>query len=152
MLTQLNERMMGRTHDGFATALAAHITRDGKVSIASAGHLPPYLNGREIDLAPALPLGIMGGACYDTVGLLLDPDSRLTFYTDGVVEAQNRNHELFGFDRGRDMSAQPAAMIAEAAMEFGQQDDITIISIERIGGTEMEPVDHLMPVSIPRIA
>jgi hypothetical protein len=41
---------VGRTDGGFATALAALITTDGSVYIANAGHLSPYLNGREIDL------------------------------------------------------------------------------------------------------
>ena len=30
----------------------------------------------------------------------LDPGSRLTFYSDGVIEAQQPGGELFGFDRG----------------------------------------------------
>jgi serine phosphatase RsbU (regulator of sigma subunit) len=49
--------------------------------------------------------------------------------TDGVVEAQSRSGELFGFERTRNISVQPAAQIAAAAQAFGQIDDITVLCI-----------------------
>jgi len=57
--------------------------------------------------------------------------SRLTFYSDGVIEAQNGKGELFGFERGRDISTLPAAEIADTAKRFGQSDDITVVAITR---------------------
>ncbi|MGD0627840.1 MAG: PP2C family protein-serine/threonine phosphatase [Terracidiphilus sp.] len=131
LLANLNERLMGRARGGFSTALAAHITTDGCVTIANAGHLPPYLDGQEVELPGALPLGIVSGSNYETIQFSLPEGSRLTFYSDGVVEAQNQRGELLGFDRGRDLSAQPAAAIVEAAKAFGQSDDITVVTIER---------------------
>ena len=68
---------------------------------------------------------------YDTIHFHLAQGSRLTFYSDGVVEAQNGHGELFGFERGRAISTNPAIMIAEAAKEFGQSDDITVVAIVR---------------------
>jgi sigma-B regulation protein RsbU (phosphoserine phosphatase) len=59
------------------------------------------------------------------------PESRLTFYSDGVVEAQNQRSELFGFERAQRISTQPAAAIVEAAQKFGQADDITVVTIAR---------------------
>ena len=88
VLSQLNERLVGRTRDAFSTALAAHIAADGQVTIANAGHLSPYLDGREVELPGALPLGIIKNAAYKATVLHLAPGSRLTFYSDGVVEAQ----------------------------------------------------------------
>ena len=131
MLSSLNERLIGRARDGFSTALAAHIAGDGLVTIANAGHLSPYLDGEEVELAGALPLGILSGARYETSQFHLNPGSRLTFYSDGVVEAQNEQGELFGFERGRSISTQPAAAIVEAARAFGQSDDITVVTIQR---------------------
>jgi serine phosphatase RsbU (regulator of sigma subunit) len=93
--------------------------------------LSPYLDGREVELPGALPLGVMSGMVYETIQFALSPGSRLTFYSDGVVEAQNQKGELFGFDRARDLSTQPAAAIVEAAKQFGQEDDITVVTIER---------------------
>ena len=135
LLYRLNERMVGRsktdTAGGFATALAAYISASGAVTIANAGHLSPYLDGREVELPGALPLGIASPIHYETLALHLHPGSRLTFYSDGVIEAQNPKGELFGFDRSQEVSMQPASEIAETARRFGQQDDITVVTIVR---------------------
>jgi len=130
LLSSLNQRLYGRS-GGFSTALAVRISPDGQVALASAGHLPPYLDGREIELPAALPLGVLSGARYDTVRLHLAPGARLTFYSDGIVEAQNHHGELFGFDRARDLSQKPPADIVAAARQFGQQDDMTVLAIHR---------------------
>jgi len=101
------------------------------VSIANAGHLSPYLDGKEIELPGELPLGVKAHARYGITRFILPQGSRLTFYSDGVVEAQNAKGELLGFERGRELSTQPAAAIVEAARQFGQSDDITVVTIQR---------------------
>ena len=101
------------------------------MTIANAGHLSPYLDGKEVELAGALPLGIMSGVAYETTRLTLAPGSRLTFYSDGVIEAQNEFGELLGFARGRELSKHPAALIVKVAQKFGQTDDITVVSVTR---------------------
>lgn len=130
LLRRLHDTMIGRVQDGFATALAVLIARNGLVTLANAGHLSPYLDGREIDLPGALPLGI-GGGQYEATTIELQPGSQLTFLSDGIVEAQNERHELFGFDRAKAISREPAATIVEAAVQFGQDDDMTAVTIER---------------------
>lgn len=132
LLALLNERLVGRAGGGFSTALVAHIATDGHVTVANAGHLSPYLEGREIELPGALPLGVASGTRYETARFSLVAGERLTFYSDGVVEAQNGKGELFGFERAREVSTQPAAAIVEAAKRFGQRDDITVVTITRI--------------------
>jgi len=136
LLTRLNERLIGRTQGGFSTALVARIEADGRVAIANAGHLSPYLDGQEVELHGALPLGVVEDVTYPIVQFQMAVGSRLTFYSDGVVEAQSRNGELFGFERGRAISVEPAAAIVRAAMEFGQEDDITVVTIERLAPDE----------------
>ena len=131
ILCNLNERLVGKAGGGFSTAAAAHIAADGAVTIANAGHLSPYLDGEEIPLPGALPLGVASDASYESTQFHLPPGSRLTFYSDGVVEAQNHKGELFGFERGRELSTQPASVIAKSAKNFGQQDDITVVTVER---------------------
>jgi sigma-B regulation protein RsbU (phosphoserine phosphatase) len=132
LLGHLNERLLGRTKGGFSTTIAARITAEGMVTIANAGHLSPYLDGREVELPGALPLGILKGARYEATRFTLKPGSRLTFYTDGVVEAQNAAGELFGFERGRTISTRAADVIVEEAKKFGQSDDITVVIVERV--------------------
>ena len=131
LLASLNERLVGRGAGSFSTALAAHIDAAGWVTIANAGHLSPYLDGREVQLHGALPLGVMSGVQYETIEFFLAPGSRLTFYSDGVVEAQSPQGELFGFDRAKAISTQPASEIVRAAQQFGQEDDITVVTVER---------------------
>jgi serine phosphatase RsbU (regulator of sigma subunit) len=131
--------MMGRSSGGFTTCLAAHLTADGLLTMANAGHLPPYLNGVEIEIPGSLPLGILPRADYESTTVLLQPGDRLTFVSDGVVEAQSKPHAksqstaLFGFDRTRQLSLRPAAEIADAARLFGQTDDITVVTVEFSG-------------------
>jgi hypothetical protein len=131
ILCNLNERLVGKAGGGFSTAAAAHITADGAVAIANAGHLAPYLDGEEIELPGALPLGVAAGAVYETAHFHLPAGCRLTFLSDGVVEAQNPKGELFGFERSRALAMHPASFIADSARRFGQQDDITVVVVQR---------------------
>jgi len=149
MLSKLNKRLLGRSNGGFSTALCAHLSVSGLVTIANAGHLSPYLNGREVELAGALPLGILNRPTYETSQFFLAPGSRLTFYSDGVVEAQNQQGELFGFERGKEISTQPAAVIVEAAKQFGQVDDITVVTIERLEAAEESTKMGAAPILAP---
>ena len=136
ILRRLHERLLGRTGGAFCTALSACISDDGCVTIANAGHLSSYLDGKEVEIPGALPLGIAGGGQYEPVNLELRPGSRLVFVSDGVVEAQNQAGELFGFDRARAISIEPAAAIVDAALRFGQSDDITVLTIQRLPVTD----------------
>jgi phosphoserine phosphatase RsbU/P len=131
ILAELNVRLLGRTSGGFSTCLVAHIDSAGTARLANAGHLAPYLDGREIETSGALPLGIAPNQSYETCSFQFEPGSRLTFYSDGVVEAQNKSGDMLGFDRARALSNRPAQEITSTAAEFGQQDDITVIVVER---------------------
>jgi serine phosphatase RsbU (regulator of sigma subunit) len=137
LLASLNDRIMGHAQGGFTTCLAAHINAGGRLTLANAGHLPPYLNGEELAIPGSLPLGILSPANYESTTTQLAPGDRLTFVSDGVVEAQSKpkpnSGELFGFDRTRTLSLQPAATIAQAAQSFGQLDDITVVTVEYFG-------------------
>jgi serine phosphatase RsbU (regulator of sigma subunit) len=150
MLRRLHERLVGRTIGGFATAVAALISRDGMVTIANAGHLSPYLDGREVELAGALPLGIAdGGGRFEPKRFELRPGSKLTFYSDGVVEAQNKKGELFGFERAKSISTKPVAAIVEEAVNFGQEDDITVVTIERLAMGKPTDALSTAPIMAP---
>jgi sigma-B regulation protein RsbU (phosphoserine phosphatase) len=137
LAASLNDRMTGRAGNdfgtGFTTCLCAHLSASGRLVLANAGHLPPYRNGRELPMPGALPLGMLTGVSYDLVTTQLMAGDRLTFVSDGVVEAQNRSGELLGFDRTQELSTQSAAEIAETANRFGQVDDITVVTIEFVG-------------------
>ena len=131
ILESLNRVLIGS--DGFTTCQAVWFAPNGEVVIANAGHLPPYLNTQEINLPGGLPLGILAEISYEEVRLYVHPGDRLLLMSDGVVEARHAGGELFGFDRVHNLSNQSAFYIADAAKSFGQEDDITVLTVRRLG-------------------
>jgi hypothetical protein len=137
VLHALNRRLLGRGHS-LATCLALKIARDGAVTLANAGHLPPYLNGEQVPMEGALPLGVIEGAEFSVTRFSLKNGDKLLFMSDGIVEATDAHGHLFGFDRVLDLvrSAASPADLASAAQSFGQRDDISVISVTRIAVLE----------------
>ena len=129
ILEALNRVISGT--DSFTTCQALWFGVNGEMVIANAGHLPPYINSQEIGLPGSLPLGVLAEISYEEARFFLHPGDRILLLSDGVVEARKPNGELFGFDRVRQFSQEPAAYLAEAAKSFGQQDDITVLTVRR---------------------
>ena len=130
ILESLNRVLVGS--ESFTTCQAAWFGPDGELVVANAGHLPPYINSQEIALPGGLPLGVIPEVTYEEVRLFLHPGDRILFLSDGVVEARKSSGELFGFDRVHNLSNQTAFYIADAAKEFGQDDDITVVTVRRL--------------------
>ncbi len=129
ILHTLNQRLLGRAGGHFATCVVAHLQPDGKMTVANAGHLPPYRNGVALDLPGSLPLGIVSDVEYEAHTIQLEPADHLTFLTDGVLEARNSAGQLLGFDRAALISSLSPEAIAQSAIAYGQEDDITVVSI-----------------------
>ena len=149
MLAVLNERMIGRSQGGFTTCLVVRADGDGTLTIANAGHLAPYLDGRELEISSALPLGL-ADCSYSESQFRMKQDQKLTLLTDGVLEARNRSGELFGFERTAGIAKSSASSIADHAVEFGQNDDITVLTITRVATEEAPSVvarTHVATVS-----
>lgn len=119
----------------FATCVCARIYTDGSMTVANAGHLSPYRDGRELELPPGLPLGVIADSQYEEAHFQLNSGDRLVFLSDGVVEATNPQGELFGFERTQQVSHEPARYIAQIAQRFGQTDDITVVSLYLVSCT-----------------
>ena len=47
ILTAMNQRMLARSQGGFTTCLVLRLDANGKLTVANAGHLAPYINGSE---------------------------------------------------------------------------------------------------------
>jgi hypothetical protein len=137
ILAALNRRLLGRG-DAQATCLALRISRDGSATLANAGHMAPYLNGEPLPMEGALPLGMIEGTEASVMHFQLKVGDRLMVMSDGVAEATDLNGRLFGFERVNDLmrTARTAAEVAGAAQSFGQEDDISVISVERTAGFE----------------
>ncbi len=132
ILQALNRRLLGR-NEALATCLALRISPDGKVTLANAGHVTPYLNGKPIAVEGSLPLGVFEEAEFSVATFTFETGDRVVITSDGLAEAANANGELFGFERVQDLveSGKTAAEVADVIQIYGQQDDISIIALRR---------------------
>ena len=137
--------------------------RSGVLTAANAGHEYPILKtpGGSFEIVKDKHGFVLGGMArmkYKEYELRLEPGSKLFVYTDGVAEAMNVGHELFGMDRT--VAALNAAMdespegilrsvdkaVADFVGEAEQFDDLTMLCIEYRGrdaaeGTENEGIN-----------
>ena len=132
ILAAMNARMLSRSHGGFTTCLALRADPDGTLTVANAGHIAPYVGGEELALENGLPLGLSADANYAERTFALPLNQQLTLVTDGVVEARDGTGALFGFERTARLSLEPAGAVAETAQNFGQDDDITALTLVRV--------------------
>jgi hypothetical protein len=138
ILAAMNQRMLARSKGGFTTCLILHAHPDGSLTAANAGHPAPYLKRRELAIENGLPLGLSAGAEYRETQIHLAENEQLTLVTDGVVEARSKTGELFGFERTLAIASEPADSIAQAARDFGQHDDITVLTLRRLHAQDAE--------------
>jgi hypothetical protein len=149
ILSAMNLRMFGRSQGGFTTCLVLRIDPDGTLTVANAGHIAPYLAGKELELKNGLPLGLAADATYAESIFQLAPGEQLTLLTDGVVEARDKTGALFGFERTATLSTESATAIAQMAQQFGQDDDITVLTLTRLAAREESTAPHTAPILSP---
>jgi anti-sigma regulatory factor (Ser/Thr protein kinase) len=134
----------------FITCLYAILDpASGRLHYANAGHDLPYRRrdgGADELRATGMPLGLMPGMSYEEKELTLAPGESVLFYSDGLVEAHNRERDMFSFGRLQGLVASiPAAghamidmLLAELAQFTGdgweQEDDITMVVLQREEG------------------
>ena len=142
-LCRNNEAMM------FVTVFCGVVTiSTGRITYASAGHLPPCLLDRTGTVAPltcakAPPLGIRETTAYLDQEALLPEGSTLLVYTDGVTEAERADGEFFSMQQLCTVLSALAGLSAEEVVAtvfetvttyqggLPQSDDITLCAISR---------------------
>ena len=129
ILQGLNSALLTQEEIGFTTACCVRLEHSGHFTIANAGHISPYMGGEELTTLPSLPLGLAPNQTYDVVAGQLLAGQRMVLMSDGVVEARAASGELYGFERLCKLTLMPAAEIADIARRFGQEDDITVLTI-----------------------
>jgi predicted ester cyclase len=120
--------------------------KSGCLSYANAGHDLPYLRRRggecEELRARGMPLGLMSGMSYEQKEIVLDAGEAALLYSDGLVEAHDRQGEMFGFPRLRELVSEHAGeetlgnFLLEQLYTFvgegwEQEDDITLLTLRR---------------------
>lgn len=135
--------------EGFTTAVLAQVPDEPVVYLVNRGHPPPLLlhRGKVRALTPACPLPPFGledlvtGPPAEPERHPFVPGDRLLLYTDGVIEARNRDNEFFPLPKAME------AVRADAPEEFLEElhrrivrhtggrlaDDVAMIIIDRIG-------------------
>ena len=136
ILAGLNRRLYRRSV-GFTTCIALRfepIRMEGHfmLTLASAGHLAPYVNGTELPTEVSLPLGLDENTAFTEATFPLKQGDHLAVLTDGIPEAM-QSGKLLGFARTAQLSRLSAMEIAEAARLYGQADDITVLTIDVLG-------------------
>lgn len=132
----------------FITIILGFLNTDtGEIVYAQGGHNPPLLLRKsvapEYEPPGGQPVGVFDPADFGKRTLQLDPGDALLIYTDGVTEAMNINHEVFGEDRFADLfndhnfsdARKITSCVIDAVHDFvgkaDQSDDITIMTILR---------------------
>jgi len=100
----------------FVTAVLARLEiATGRLQYLNAGHPAPLLlrankTVKALDAAHRVPLGVLGSAPGLDLGAeQLEPGDRLLLYTDGIVEARDRDGQEFGVDRLIDLAERSSA-------------------------------------------
>ena len=88
----------------FATiVLVRYWPKSGKMQLALGGHLQPLWivkDGLEdIPELNGVSLGITANANYEKKEITLSPGESILLYSDGLIEAENEEQELFGNER-----------------------------------------------------
>jgi serine phosphatase RsbU (regulator of sigma subunit) len=132
----------------FVTCLAVLLNgSSGEVTFANAGHDVPYVHtaGGVAELrAKGMPLGLMPGMTYEEKTFAFQPGDCALLHSDGLSEAHAANREMFGFHRvaalvGTGASGQALIDLCLAELDaftgpgHEQEDDITLLSLERTG-------------------
>lgn len=117
---------------------------NGHLRYCNAGHNGPLLIGkdgvRQLPVIPNLPLGIMPGMAYQEQETDLMYGEAIFLYTDGVTEAEDKDHRLFGEERlketltkakgsAMDKLSKLKAAISSFVGKAHQSDDMTTMLI-----------------------
>ena len=144
LITAMNDFMSDTNENNMFVTLFCGILdlTNGRLRYCNAGHNPPIILTNSIQplpVRPNLPLGVMQGMCYEEQEVILHYDDALFLYTDGLTEAENPEHELFGEERmkavlhtRRDVQAQLEAMqqaVADFVETAPKSDDLTMMFI-----------------------
>jgi sigma-B regulation protein RsbU (phosphoserine phosphatase) len=95
----------------------------GLLEYCNAGHNYAMLIGNLVSTLPCdpnLPIGVMPDMTFTKQQLTIEPETTIFLYTDGLNEAEDPNHVLFGVQR--------IIRIAELLVKEGKNDPTAIIN------------------------
>ena len=123
----------------------------GLLRYCNAGHEDPIIVNRETRLLPInriFPVGAVAGTPYQTQAIVMEPQTTIFLYTDGVTEAMTADRKMFGREQILDEinRAIQAGQVAPKALiermtaavqafvgDTEQSDDLTMLAINYLG-------------------
>ena len=113
----------------------------GRLRFCNAGHDAPFVEGTQIDCKSNLPIGVIPDLNYSDQEIGMAPGSILFLYTDGLTEAEDANHKLFGKERVAAVVStfdgtprQLIETVTDAVLQFvgetEQHDDLTLFALK----------------------
>ena len=110
VMSAMNDMVYGFVHGGLFMSFCYMVIdmQDNTLSFCNAGHNYPYhyrSDTKQLDMleSNACPLGILEHQDYETSRLRWNEGDIFVLYTDGIVEAQNKEQEDFGEERLRQL-------------------------------------------------
>lgn len=136
----------------------------GRLRYANAGHNLPYVrtgHGTVELRATGMPLGLLPGMVYEEKEALLGPGETILLTSDGVAEAHNTEREMFGLPRVAALVGEGqggAGVLIDRLMTaldrftgegWEQEDDITLVALERASAAALRGRETRTEFSIP---
>ena len=112
----------------------------GRLRYCDAGHDAPFINENALEVIPNLPVGVFEDFTYAMQETQVEPHSTIFLYTDGLTEAKNIQHKLFGLERVKEVLTQcnmlPKELLEKVTIavhgfvkDAEQSDDLTMMAI-----------------------
>jgi serine phosphatase RsbU (regulator of sigma subunit) len=117
ILTKLSKLVSVAADGQLATVLCVMLDRAaGRLTLTTAGHLPPLLideaGSRFLECPPGLPIGVDDSAAYSSMVVPTSAAGTLLAFTDGLVERRGESLDA-GLDRLREAAAGPQLELPE---------------------------------------
>ncbi|HXY04504.1 MAG TPA: SpoIIE family protein phosphatase [Terriglobales bacterium] len=122
MLSAVNFSLSERRIDGQFVSLIYALWDDQRLELRVANSglpRPVYCHDGKIEIieATGLPLGLFDDAEYDEFSFKPGPGDLFVFFSDGILDAQNKSRELFGRGRLERVITASCALSAEAVVD-----------------------------------
>jgi sigma-B regulation protein RsbU (phosphoserine phosphatase) len=148
IISQMNDRMAENNEESMFVTLFIGVLDlpTGKLRYCNAGHNAPLLltekdNKKQMTFLPCdnnIPVGVIDGWKFSLQEMTVDTNTTIFLYTDGLTEAENVEHQLFGEERMKDAivfatSQEIVDRMTDAVHAFTgdaeQSDDLTMLAI-----------------------
>ncbi len=148
IVTEMNNTLSsGNDQNMFITLFVGVLNmKNGKLEYCNAGHNSPVMitaagQLKQLDVLPNLPIGISVGYNYKPQQIQMHKNEVLFLYTDGLTEAENIDHALFGEEKmmqslQQQADKQPLFIVEKMQKdvttfvgEAQQSDDLTMLAI-----------------------